>query len=210
VTTVVALIGAKALYLMYAWLLGCMIASTASALKGYSERAGLATAMLLSIVGAVVWMFFPSKRDSRWSRAVAPTDLVTVAGGFLLGGASFLQWFENDLGSGNTIHQDQIWIGLILLVAATFAVAHVLLAASESGPAWILERGRTVVMALGILATALILYRIASPPSDRDSVLVPAYVALVGAILVAVGPALARLRPFPRASQHGASAASSA
>ena len=47
-TLPIALIGAKALYLLYAWLLGCIIASWLSDRKGYGERPGLATAESLS------------------------------------------------------------------------------------------------------------------------------------------------------------------
>ena len=38
--TVLALIGAKALYLLYAWLASAIVASYLSERKGYGERAG--------------------------------------------------------------------------------------------------------------------------------------------------------------------------
>jgi len=65
-TLPIALIGAKALYLLYAWLLGCMIASWLSDRKGYGERPGLATGLLLSLVAVLVWLIVPAKRDSKW------------------------------------------------------------------------------------------------------------------------------------------------
>ena len=63
---VVALIGAKALYLLYAWLAGAIVASWLSDRKGYGERPGLATGLVLSLAAIVVWLVFPAKADSRW------------------------------------------------------------------------------------------------------------------------------------------------
>lgn len=65
-TIVIALIGAKALYLLYAWLLGAIVASWLSERKGYGERAGLATGLLLSLAAIVVWLLVPPKADSKW------------------------------------------------------------------------------------------------------------------------------------------------
>jgi hypothetical protein len=65
-TAVVALIGAKALYLLYAWLAGAIIASWLSERKGYGERPGLATGLLLSLVAILVWLIVPAKADSKW------------------------------------------------------------------------------------------------------------------------------------------------
>ena len=61
-----ALIGAKALYLLYAWLIGCIVASWLSDRKGYGERPGLATGLFLSLVAIVVWLIVPPKADSKW------------------------------------------------------------------------------------------------------------------------------------------------
>jgi fucose permease len=65
-TTVVAVIGAKALYFTYAWLLSAIVASYLSNRKGYGERAGLASGLLLTVVGVVIWLVWPAKPDSRW------------------------------------------------------------------------------------------------------------------------------------------------
>jgi hypothetical protein len=64
--TVLALIGAKALYLLYAWLIGAIVASWLSNRKGYGERPGLATGLLLSLVAIVVWLVVPARSDSKW------------------------------------------------------------------------------------------------------------------------------------------------
>lgn len=64
--TLYALIGAKALYLLWAWLLSAITASWLSNRKGYGEKAGLATGLLLTVVGVVVWLVWPARPDSAW------------------------------------------------------------------------------------------------------------------------------------------------
>lgn len=64
--TVLAVIGAKALYLMYAWLASAIVASYLSSRKGYGERPGLASGMLLFVVGVIIWLFVPAKPGSKW------------------------------------------------------------------------------------------------------------------------------------------------
>lgn len=64
--TVVALIGAKALYLLFGWMLSAIVASYLSDRKGYGEKPGLASGLLLSVVGVIVWLVWPARADSRW------------------------------------------------------------------------------------------------------------------------------------------------
>jgi hypothetical protein len=64
--TLIAIIGAKALYLTFAWLASAIAASWLSDRKGYGERPGLAAGLLLSVVGVVVWLVWPARQDSRW------------------------------------------------------------------------------------------------------------------------------------------------
>jgi hypothetical protein len=59
-------LGVKALYLTYLWLLSAVFASWLSDRKGYGERPGLITGLLLSAVGAIIWLIWPAKADSRW------------------------------------------------------------------------------------------------------------------------------------------------
>lgn len=61
-----AVIGVSALWLTYAWLASAIIASYLSNRKGYGEKLGLASGMLLSVVAVVVWLAIPAKPDSRW------------------------------------------------------------------------------------------------------------------------------------------------
>ncbi len=65
-TTVLAVIGGEALFLLYGWLLSAVAASWLSARKGYGEKAGLAAGLLLSVVGVLVWLLWPARPDSRW------------------------------------------------------------------------------------------------------------------------------------------------
>jgi hypothetical protein len=62
----IALIGAKALYLLYAWLVSCMVSSWLSDRKGYGERKGLATGLLLSLLAIPIWLVIPARPDSKW------------------------------------------------------------------------------------------------------------------------------------------------
>jgi hypothetical protein len=65
-TTYYALLGSKVLWILYAWLGSTILASYFSERKGYSSRLGLASGLLLSVVGAVIWLLIPARADSRW------------------------------------------------------------------------------------------------------------------------------------------------
>jgi hypothetical protein len=67
--TVFAAIGAKALYLLYAWLLSAAISAYLSERKGYGQRPGLAAGLLLSLIGIVVWLAWPARPESKWKLA---------------------------------------------------------------------------------------------------------------------------------------------
>jgi hypothetical protein len=64
--TVVALIGANALWLLYVWLLSAIISSYLSNRKGYGEKPGLVTGLLLSVFAILIWLVFPARAASRW------------------------------------------------------------------------------------------------------------------------------------------------
>jgi hypothetical protein len=64
--TLIALIGAKALGLMYIWLLSAIVASYLSERKGYGEKLGLAFGLLLTVVGPIIWLIWPAKENSKW------------------------------------------------------------------------------------------------------------------------------------------------
>ena len=64
--TVIALLGAKAFWLLIGWLGSAIIASFLSDRKGYGEKPGLVTGILLSVLAIVIWLLWPAKADSRW------------------------------------------------------------------------------------------------------------------------------------------------
>jgi hypothetical protein len=64
--SLLALIGAKGLYLLLAWLLSAAIASWITDRKGYGERLGLALGLLLTVVGLVLALLLPGRPGSHW------------------------------------------------------------------------------------------------------------------------------------------------
>jgi hypothetical protein len=63
---VFAQIGAKALYLLFIWLLSAAAASWLSDRKGYGERVGLTFGLILSVVGLLIVLLLPGRPGSRW------------------------------------------------------------------------------------------------------------------------------------------------
>ena len=67
----IANVGVLALYLLFLWLASAILGAYISERKGYGEKLGLASGLLLSVVGALVWLVVPAKPDSDW-RVVGP------------------------------------------------------------------------------------------------------------------------------------------
>jgi hypothetical protein len=66
-------IGANALWLLYAWLGSAIAASWLSDRQGYGERPGLAAGLLFPVVGVVAWLAWPVRSGSPWhTRGVLP------------------------------------------------------------------------------------------------------------------------------------------
>jgi len=63
---VLGILGAKALYLTYLWLLSAITASWLSNRKGYGPKPGLASGLLLTFVGVIIWLVYPAKQASKW------------------------------------------------------------------------------------------------------------------------------------------------
>jgi hypothetical protein len=66
--TVHALIGSTALWLLYSWLASAIVATYLSGRKGYGERAGLASGLLLNVIGVIIWLVVPARAESLWKK----------------------------------------------------------------------------------------------------------------------------------------------
>ena len=67
----IANVGVLALYLLFIWLASAIIGAYLSERKGYGEKIGLASGLLLSVVGALIWLAVPAKDGSDW-KVVGP------------------------------------------------------------------------------------------------------------------------------------------
>jgi hypothetical protein len=63
---IVAVIGTQALYLFFIWLASAIIASYLSGRKGFGERIGLASGLLVPVISVIVWIVWPAKDGSDW------------------------------------------------------------------------------------------------------------------------------------------------
>jgi len=59
-------IGAKALYLLFIWLISAASASWLSERKGYGEKVGLTLGLLLSALGLLIALLLPGRPGSKW------------------------------------------------------------------------------------------------------------------------------------------------
>jgi hypothetical protein len=65
---IIAALGAKAFYLLYLWLASAWLSGELSRRKGYGEKWGLGTGLLLSAIGVIVWLLVPARPDSIWKQ----------------------------------------------------------------------------------------------------------------------------------------------
>ena len=80
-TPVFAAGGAVYLYLLYAWLLSAIVSAELSRSKGYGEKPGLGTGLLLSVLGPLIWLAVPAKDETAewherkpWQRRHKPRE----------------------------------------------------------------------------------------------------------------------------------------
>jgi biotin transporter BioY len=66
--TILATIGAKALYFLFIWLISAAVASWLSDRKGYGEKVGLTFGLILSAVGLLIVLLLPARPGSKWKR----------------------------------------------------------------------------------------------------------------------------------------------
>lgn len=181
--SVLAVIGPTALYLLFAWLLSAIVASDLSDRKGYGERPGLATGLLLSGVGAVGWLLVPARRGSQWSRHVKVPDLVTAIAALVAFGFMFGPWHSD----GN-FFEGMAFYELLAPLGAAVAYGQVHARAGGRAP------GDLGVVTLVGAAVALLftIVAIVTPP-DGSSIKWAAFVTLA-ATVVATGAAVAAWR----------------
>ena len=60
--------GVKAFYLLYVWLASAWGCSWLSNRKGYGEKWGLGTGLLLSAIGLIIWLLVPARELSEWKQ----------------------------------------------------------------------------------------------------------------------------------------------
>ena len=76
-------VGAKAFYLLMIWLASAIGASELSKRKGYGEKWGLGTGLLLSVIGLIIWIAVPARSQSPWrqrqARKAAAVDAADLA-----------------------------------------------------------------------------------------------------------------------------------
>jgi hypothetical protein len=63
---ILANIGAKALYLLFIWLISAAGAAWLADRKGYGERVGLTFGLLLSAIGLLIVILLPGRPGSAW------------------------------------------------------------------------------------------------------------------------------------------------
>ena len=65
-TLLYAVIGAKALYLLFIWLFSTAGAAWMADRKGYGERVGLTFGLVLTFVGFIIVLLLPGRPGSTW------------------------------------------------------------------------------------------------------------------------------------------------
>jgi hypothetical protein len=65
---ILATLGVKAFYLLYIWLASAWAASWLSERKGYGEKWGLGSGLLLSAIAVVIWLLVPARPLSKWTQ----------------------------------------------------------------------------------------------------------------------------------------------
>jgi hypothetical protein len=59
-------IGMTALWVLFGWLLSAIVGQYIASRKGFSEKAGLASGLLVPGIGPIVWLFVPARPNSKW------------------------------------------------------------------------------------------------------------------------------------------------
>lgn len=106
--TVFAAGGAIYLLLLYVWLLSTIIAQELSRSKGYGEKPGLGTGLLLSALAPIIWLVIPPKDENAewhhrkpWHRRPRAADLVGLSSDLEAGGHTAMDPVADEPSTGS-------------------------------------------------------------------------------------------------------------
>jgi hypothetical protein len=125
----IAVIGTGALWLTFVWLASAIIASQFSLQKGFGEKTGLVTGIILSVVGAFVWAVWPAREVSRWKIHAGLTSSERIAMGVILGILAIVGIFlvvTIDASGGGRIGLVAVVIMLLVIAAALVKVVSIM------------------------------------------------------------------------------------
>jgi hypothetical protein len=119
--TFLAVIGPEALWLTFVWLVSAIVASILSQLKGYGEKVGLVTGIILTLLGAFIWAVWPAHEVSRWKihqglSSSQKTVLGVLVGIIVIAGVFVV--ISIDAGGGG-----KIALAAVVIMAAVIAAA---------------------------------------------------------------------------------------
>jgi hypothetical protein len=119
--TFLAVIGPEALWLTFVWLVSAIVASILSQLKGYGEKVGLVTGIILTLLGAFIWAVWPAQEVSRWKihqglSSSEKTVLGVLVGIIVIAGVFVV--ISIDAGGGG-----KIALAAVVIMAAVIAAA---------------------------------------------------------------------------------------
>jgi hypothetical protein len=180
--SVLAVIGPTALYLLYGWLLSAIVSQDISDRKGYGEKPGLASGLLLAVVGVVVWFAVPPRPGSPWSRYVRLPDLILAVLALLLFVLLFLNWYSNDSSYFEEFSLLELWGPLA--VAFCYAQLHTRARGRAS------DTLSATVLGAAVVGAVMVILAILTPPTEADLEW-PAYLALAVSIAMVAVAAIA-------------------
>jgi hypothetical protein len=127
-----AVIGAGALWLTFVWLASAIIASQFSLQKGYGEKTGLVTGIILTVLGAFVWAVWPAREVSRWNIHEGLTSTERTTMGVILAVLAIAGIFfivTIDASGGGRIGLVAVVIMVLVIAAALVKVVSIMQAA---------------------------------------------------------------------------------
>ena len=65
-SVVLAIIGPKAIYLLFTWLASAVCCAELAKRKGYRETNGLGSGLILSVLAIPIWLLIPAREGSDW------------------------------------------------------------------------------------------------------------------------------------------------